>query len=68
MLLQISVLSSNSIVPRKKKRKSPTGGWLNMQNEGLYIPPNITDYTKKDEMDGACRARREGYKRLQNCG
>ena len=39
-----------------------------MQNESLYIPPNITDYTKKDEMDEACRERRKVYKRVQNCG
>ena len=39
-----------------------------MQNERWYIPPNITDYIKEDEMDGACRARRKEYKRVQNCG
>jgi len=27
------------------KREEATGGWINLQNERFYIPPNITDYT-----------------------
>jgi hypothetical protein len=99
MLVQISVLSSNSVVVWKKKKNIPrglwattgretmerereqvneeilltkrekvTGGWTNLQNERLYLPPNTTDYAMKDEIDGACRARQKEYQRVQNCG
>jgi len=40
------------------KREGATRGWTNLQNERLYIPPNITDYTKMRWIGHAERAQK----------